>query len=200
MSNAFNARKLLKLFGLFLLFYAASLALWLWLKGPYQNVVNTVCFKAAGWTYDVKLLDTHLQDDGTTVMTATNRYVSLDLGGKDRKVVFDILLDIDAITFNVPMTLALLLSIVIVLEGKRKKEEIFNGMMLLVMLHFVTMYVVSISLILSTAEQSKDLRFYLQGAWMPKELLLNIGSLLSHYAARFEPFLIAVFVWWRMNK
>ncbi|GEM_PF-2518902 len=195
------ARKLLKLFGLFLLFYAVTLPLWLGLKAPYQNVVNTVSFKAAAWLYDMKLLKTAIRPDGTTVMTVTNRYASVGLDGKDKRVVFDASLDIGAITFNVPMTLALVLAIVTVMGASRKEkiDALVNAAALLVLLHFLTMFVISLSIIVGTAGQSKDLAFYLAHKWMPRELLVNLGSLLSSYAARFEPFLIAVFVWWQLN-
>lgn len=201
MNTVFPARKLLKLFGFFLLFYALSLPLWLGLKAPYQKVVNTVAFKTAAWLYDIRLLKTQLQPDGTTVMTATNRYASVNLEGKDNRVVFDAILDIDAITFNVPMTLALVLAIVTVLGASKKErfDAIINAMALLVALHFLTMIVVSLSVIIGTTEQSPALAFYLQHKWMPRELLVNLGSLLSAYAARFEPFLIALFVWWQLN-
>lgn len=201
MNTVLPTRKLLKLFGFFLLFYAAALPLWLGLKAPYQNIVNIVSFKAAGWVYDIRLTQTQVQPDGTTIMTATNRYATVSLDGKDNRVVFDALLDIDAVTFNVPMTLALILSIVTVLGAGRKErfDAVFNGMALLIALHFLTMFVISLSIILATAEQSTALAFYLQHKWMPRELLVNLGSLLSSYAARFEPFLIAVFVWWTLS-
>jgi len=94
------------------------------------------------------------------------------------------------------------ISIVLVYAGsrKQKQDQIFNGMFLLVGLHFLTMFVISLSLIVSTALGNDDLMFYLKHAWMPQELLINLGSLLSSYAARFEPFLIALFVWWRMQS
>lgn len=201
MSTVPSTRKLLKLFGFFLLFYAIVLPLWLGLKAPYQQVVNTVAFKTAGWFYDIKLLHTQLQPDGTTVMTAANRYTSIGYGGKDNNVIFDALLDIDAITFNVPMTLALVLAILTVMPTSRKEkfDAMLNAMVLLVLLHFITMVVISLSIIISTTDQSQNLALYLQHKWMPKELLVNLGSLLSAYAARFEPFLIALFVWWQLS-
>ena len=195
-------RKLLQLFGLFLLFYALALPLWLGLKAPYQQVVNTVAFKTAGWLYDIRLMQSKTLPDGTTVMTATNRYASVGFDGKDNRVVFDANLDIDAITFNVPMTLALVLAIVTVMGAGRKEkwDALINASALLVILHFLTMFVISLSIIISTADQSEGLAFYLQHKWMPRELLVNLGSLLSSYAARFEPFLIAVFVWWQLGR
>jgi len=71
---------------------------------------------------------------------------------------------------------------------------------LLVGLHFITMFVIALSLIVSTTLSNDDLMFYMQHAYLPQELLINLGSLLSNYAARFEPFLIALFVWWRMQR
>lgn len=201
MNTVPSARKLLKLFGFFLLFYAIVLPLWLGLKAPYQQVVNTVAFKTAGWCYDIKLLHSQLQPDGTTVMTAANRYASVGYGGKDTSVVFDALLDIDAITFNVPMTLALVLAILAVMQTTRKEkfDALFNASALLIGLHFLTMFIISLSIIINTADQSENLALYLQHKWMPKTLLVNLGSLLSAYAARFEPFLIALFVWWQLS-
>ena len=185
----------------FLLFYAISLPLWLGVKTTYQQIVTVPMFKAAGWVYDIRLVEAHTEAENI-IMTATNRYPSIGFDGKDRSVVFDTALDIDAITFNLPMTLALLLAIVLTYASstKQKKDQIFNGMALLIGLHFLTMYVVSLSLIVSTALGNKDLMSYLQHAYLPQELLINLGSLLSSYAARFEPFLIALFVWWRMQS
>ncbi len=196
-----NLRKIAKLFGLFLLFYAITLPLWLGVKTTYQQIVTVPMFKAAGWVYDIRLVEAHTEVENI-IMTATNRYPSIGFDGKDRSVVFDTSLDIDAITFNLPMTLALLLSIVLTYASsvQQKKDQIFNGMALLIGLHFLTMFVVSLSLIVSTALGNKDLMFYLQHAYLPQELLINLGSLLSGYAARFEPFLIALFVWWRMQS
>ncbi len=192
---------LLKLFGFFLLFYAIALPIWLGVKAPYQNVINTTSFLTSSWIYDIKMLQIHRQDDGTTIVTATNRYSTIGLDGKSDRVIFDILLDIDAITFNVPMTLALLLAIVSTLKSRRseKIDAIVTGMALLAALHFVTMFVVCISLYIGTMEHSKDLAIYLQDKHLPKELLINLGSLLSSYAARFEPFLIAIFIWWKLS-
>ncbi len=201
MNTLLSARKLLKLFGFFLLFYAIVLPLWLSLKAPYQQVVNTIAFKTAGWCYDIKLLHSRLQPDGTTVMTAANRYTAVGYGGKDNNVIFDALLDIDAITFNVPMTLALVLAILAVMKTTRKEkfDALFNASALLIGLHFLTMFIITLSIIISTADQSENLALYLQHKWMPKALLVNVGTLLSAYAARFEPFLIALFVWWQLG-
>jgi len=196
-----NLRKIAKLFGLFLLFYAITLPLWLGVKTTYQYIVTVPMFKAAGWVYDIRLVEAHTEVENI-IMTATNRYPSIGFNGKDRSVVFDISLDIDAITFNLPMTLALLLSIVLTYASSRKQKQnqILNGMALLIGLHFLTMFVVSLSLIVSTALGNEDLKFYLLHAYLPQDLLINLGSLLSSYAARFEPFLIALFVWWRMQS
>ncbi len=191
-----------KLFGFFLLFYLICLAMWLSLKAPYQSVINTVAFKTSAWIYDIKMLNIEQLSDQTTLITATNSYASIDLDGKDSRVVFDITLDIDAITFNVPMTLALLLAIITTLKTtkKQKVDALINGMALLAALHFVTMFIVCISLIIGVAEQSDALSTYLQHRWMPRELLINLGSFLSSYAARFEPFLIAVLIWWSIKS
>jgi len=54
-----NLRKVAKLFGFFLLFYAVTLPLWLGVKTVYQQIVTVPMFKAAGWVYDIRLVEAH---------------------------------------------------------------------------------------------------------------------------------------------
>lgn len=194
-----NRQSVIRLFSGFLILYALLLPAWLQVKSLYQPVVNVTAFRAA-WCYDLRILNARVLQDGTTQLRAANRYVLLKVSGDDEPIVFDVILDSDAVMFNVPMTLALLLSIVLMRHRNNRGVNVVSGMLALTLLHLITMLIVSFSTIIGVAVASKALAHYLQHAWMPEELLFNLGSLLSHYAARFEPFLIAVFVWSRSQS
>lgn len=195
-------RQILKLFGLFLLFYALSLPLWLGMKDLYQELTAPMMFNLAGWVYDLQVSPPQMHE-GILLFSVKNKYVLIDQHFKDIGFIFDVQLQVDAITFNVPMTLALMLALVF---GYNKREEIkradlvTNGLLALLLLHLVTFFIVSVSLIFSTVELAENVSYYFKDSFMPREFVVNLGSLLSTYAARFEPFLIALYVWYQLKS
>ena len=126
------------------------------------------------------------------------------MGPKGIMAPFEIELkfDVESVTFNVPMTLSLITAIILFYGGAwREKLRLAGiGMAALLALHVVTLLIIETSLVAETTETSPLMHFYLSRFTLPLELLENLGMMLNSYAARFEPFLIAVLVWWKTNN
>jgi len=107
----------------------------------------------------------------------------------------------EAVTFNVPMTLALLLAIV--LSAKLSKEQrwdiLSTGVLLLFLLHLISMATFALCVIEQTQQINPYVHFYLTQHWMPGDYICSIKDFLVNYAARFEPFLIGLYAWWRVK-
>lgn len=202
MQNPTAIRQSLRLFGVFLLCYAFTLPLWLGLKGHYQQLGAAWMFEAAGSVYDMKV-QSHGLEGRELLFSVRNAKPSMDTMNKERGFIFDASLDVNAITFNVPMTLSLMLSMVFVFRRTKRVDSVdvlLNGMLALFVLHLLTFFIVSLSVLIGTAEQSDDIMYYLRDAWLPQEFIINFGTMLSSYAARFEPFVIALYVWYQLQK
>ncbi len=195
-----NRSSVLKLFGLFVLAYAIFLPSWLVLKNPYNRFVTELSFRAAAWKYDLHVTQSTMHGREIT-FSISNSTPILGPRGMMAPFVMDLSLDVESVTFNVPMTLSLLTALIFTFGGARREKIrlALIGMGALVALHLVTLSVIAVSLFAGTTETSPLLQFYLSRFTLPVTLLENLGMLLNSYAARFEPFLIAILLWWRFE-
>ncbi|MEA3523776.1 MAG: hypothetical protein U9R50_12490 [Campylobacterota bacterium] len=195
-----NSKIILKFFGIFILAYAIFLPTWLIVKNPYNRAITEVSFALSSWKYDLHVSQSTMKGREMT-FTVSNTIPILDARGNNKGFFIDLSFDIESVTFNIPMTLSLL-SALILSFGISAKENIrltLVGMGALLALHIVTLIVISISLFAGAAQSSQVVHFYLSRFSLPMDVLDNLGMILNSYAARFEPFLIAIIVWWQLQ-
>ncbi len=191
----------LRLFGVFILAYAVILPSWLLVKDGYNRFATESAFRVAAWKYDLHV--THSTMNGREMtFTLSNTIPMMGPKGMMAPFEIDLSLDIESVTFNVPMTLSLLCALLLTFTTLQKAalRASIIGLGALLGLHLLTLSVIAASLFAGTTTSNPVLHFYFSRFFLPIELLENLGMLLNSYAARFEPFLIAVLVWWQLHN
>jgi hypothetical protein len=195
-----NSKTVLKFFAIFIIAYAIFLPSWLVVKNPYNRAITEVAFAISSWKYDLHVSESKMVGREMT-FSVSNSIPILGARGKSQNFIIDLSFDIESVTFNIPMTLSLL-SALILSFGLSLKENLrltLIGMGALLALHVITLIVISISLFAGATESAAIVHFYLSRFSLPINLLENLGMILNSYAARFEPFLIAILVWWQLQ-
>jgi hypothetical protein len=195
-----NSKTILKFFAIFIVAYALFLPSWLFIKNPYNRAITESAFAISSWKYDLHV--SHSEMSGRELLfSVSNTTPILGENGKSRDFIIDLSFDIESVTFNVPMTLSLIMALIFTF-GHSLKENIrllLIGLGALLTLHIVTLIVISTSLFAGAMSSSPVVHFYLSRFYMPEAILENLGMILNSYAARFEPFLIAILVWWQLS-
>lgn len=195
-----NSKTVLKFFAIFIIAYALFLPSWLVVKNPYNRAITEIAFALSSWKYDLHVSKSSMVGREMT-FSVSNSIPILGAQGKRQDFIIDLSFDIESVTFNIPMTLSLL-SALILTFGLSLKENLrltLIGMGSLLALHIITLVVISISLFAGATESAQVVHFYLSRFTLPINLLENLGMILNSYAARFEPFLIAILVWWQLQ-
>ncbi|RUM66633.1 MAG: hypothetical protein DSZ03_00855 [Sulfurimonas sp.] len=192
---------ILAVFLYFLVSFALILPLWLQVNTLYNHTLTNIVFHLAALKYELTITQTHIQDK-EIVFSFENSTPIKDFNDRMRVINAHVTLHTGSVTFNVPMTLALLLALTFSFRAPRKKKMalIAKSMLLLFLLHVVTLYVITLSTLIQSAESSALMHFYLNRFYLPREFIFNTASILNSYAARFEPFLLAIFVWWTLQS
>jgi uncharacterized membrane protein YfbV (UPF0208 family) len=195
-----NSKIALKFFAIFILSYALFLSTWLVIKNPYNRAITEISFALSTWKYDLHVKESSMQGREMT-FSVSNTIPMMGPRGAMAPFIIDLTFDIESVTFNIPMTLSLLAAIIFTLGGSIKEKLRLSaiGMGALFALHVITLIVISISLFAGSTSNSAVVHFYLSRFSMPLEFLENFGMILNSYAVRFEPFLIAILVWWQLE-
>ncbi len=193
-----------KIFAIFLYFlvsFSLVLPLWLQINNAYNHALSNIVFHMAALKYELNITQTNI--NGSEIQFHIRNSTPIkDFRNQLRVIDANIMLDTSSITFNVPMTLSLLLALAFSFRAPRPKKValIVKSMLLLFLLHCVTLYAIALSTLIQSTESSSLMHFYLNRFYLPKEFIFNTASLLNSYAARFEPFLLAIFVWWQLQQ
>ncbi len=192
--------KIVKILFFFLLSFALILPVWLQINSYYSHFITNITFHAAALKYEFNITKTAVQGKQIT-FTIKNKTPIKDFREIERVIDADITLDTSSITFNVPMTLALLLALTLSFNGsiKAKSYLLLKSMGLLLLLHVITILIISVSTLIQSAYSSPLMQFYLNRFYLPQEFIFNLASILNSYASRFEPFLLAIFTWWMLQ-
>ncbi len=193
--------KIFTIFLYFLVSFALILPLWLQVNRFYNHTLTNIVFHLAALKYELTITQTAIKDNEIT-FSLTNTTAIKDFNDRIRTIDAHVTLDTGSVTFNVPMTLSLLLALTLSFRAPRQKKAalILKSMTLLLLLHLVTLYVIALSTLIQSAGNSTLMHFYLNRFYLPQELIFNTASMLNSYAARFEPFLLAIFVWWMLQN
>ncbi len=195
-----NSKTILKFFAIFIVAYAVFLPSWLVVKNPYNRAITEVAFEISSWKYDLHVSDSKMKGREMT-FSVENSTPILSRYGKNSNFIIDLSFDVESVTFNVPMTLSLIFALIFTfgVSLRDNLRLISVGLIALLTLHVITLVVISTSLFAGSMESSRVVQFYLSRYTLPIKLLENLGMILNSYAARFEPFLIAIIVWWQLK-
>ena len=201
MKKSLLHNKIVKILLYFLLSFTLLLPVWLQINTSYNHFITNITFHAAALKYEFKVTKTVLKNREIT-FSINNTTPIKDFRGVERVIDADITLDTSSITFNVPMTLSLLLALTLTFSGsiKEKSYLLLKSMGLLLLLHVITILIISVSTLIQSAYNLQLMQFYLNRFYLPQEFIFNLASILNSYASRFEPFLLAIFMWWMLQK
>ena len=191
----------LKLFGLFLALFLPILGSWIYIKDYYNRFITNLAFELGAHYYDLRIVDSTTKD-GSLVFHIKNSLPMRDIAGKSHDFELEAAIDMEAVTFNVPMTLALLLAIILTagIPFRKKREIVFKGVLFLFLLHIGSMLLFSLCTIAEIAQTNPYIHFYLSRHYLAGEALCALKDFLINYAARFEPFLIALYAWFEIHR
>jgi hypothetical protein len=196
-----NSKIILKFFAIFIVAYAVFLPSWLLIKNPYNRAITEVSFAISTWKYDLHVSESKMQGREMT-FSVSNTIPILGARGKSQDFIIDLSFDIESVTFNMPMTFSLITALILSF-GSSWRENIrlsLIGLSALLALHLLTLTVISTSLFAGATKSAIIVHYYLSRFNLPIDLLENLGMILNSYAARFEPFLIAILVWWQLQN
>ena len=194
-----KTKELYKIFLFFILSYMVILPIWLNVNFIYNKSITNLAFKIACWKYDFTIVKSKI-DGKDIIYDIKNRINIRDTANKERKISANIVMIIEWVTRNVPMTLSLLLAIIFTYAYKKFWYPFLYGVVALIGLHIFTLIIISFGVIISASFQSPLMHFYISRYSMPTEILYYIGTFLGNYAYLFEPFLISFIAWLNLSK
>ena len=194
--------RVVKIFLYFLIFLIPSVFLWININQHYNRFISLSAFSITARYYDLTI-ESIEEKEGYIIFKIKNALPMQDLYGKGRDFEMEISLDMEAVTFNIPMTVSILLAILLASNlGWKKRWEIFyTGLLLLFLLHMASMLLYSLCAIKEIAQNSGPyVAYYINRHLTAPHILCVLKDFLINYAARFEPFLIALYAWVEIKK
>ena len=175
-----NSKIILKFFAVFILAYAVFLPSWLVIKNPYNRAVTEVAFALSSWKYDLHVSDSKMEDR-ELIFSVSNTTPIIDRRGKSKNFIIDLSFNIESVTFNIPMTLSLVIALIFTFGASMKENIRFAciGFAALLALHIITLIVISTSLFAGAMGSSQIVHFYLNRFTLPIDLLENLGMILK---------------------
>lgn len=185
--------RVVKYLSLFLISFAISLTLWFLIKDIYYISLAKISSELLAFKYDLTLLDFELksQDIVLAEFVSDRVYPFSNLPRFQTIVEID---NIEYIVFNLPLTIAIILTLTL---KNFKFKTLFEALLLLMALHIGSLYI-SILHILSEAPHfiGAFQDYYL----LSKELLKKIEIFFINYLIKAEPFLIGLYIIFRDFK
>ena len=187
---------ILKITFTFLLLFAPILGGWIYTKKYYNFFVTSFPFYLVANYYKLTPIKNSIKGKDI-IFTIKNSIPLLDINGKSHNFSLDISIDMEAVTFNTPLTLSILLAIILIAKVPRQKkwEIFFTGIALLFLLHITSMLLFTLCIIKAMTTLNPYIHYYIHQHFIAGEMLCAIKDFLIHYASRFEPFLIAFYAW-----
>lgn len=148
------------------------------------------------WQFDFELVKINIIDKHSL-----NFFFSNDYFEKMRVTLAPFKLTTSVITYNIPMTLSATVALIIV--KSRKKLDyllIVYVFIILMLLHLLTLYISSVGSFVKASFTQPILADYISGYSIVLDDYKYLGRFLIHYAIRFEPFMMMVFVWYFLQK
>jgi len=201
-----NLKKLVWLFVTFIVLYAATLFVWLKVHKHYDHTLTRLSYQLLSHVYDFSILRIKPDKKGVIRIYTVPHYKIKVPNGKDRQMVMglDMYKNTGIITTNTPMSIALFLALILTFarDWKRKAVLFVEGMLFLLLLHFVSNMATAMEHYFDFIRRySIYMQPYLDRFWIPSnETLTMLRFFFNTFMSRFEPFLLAIFIWFELQR
>lgn len=172
---------------IFLLTYAAALFVWIQIKPAYGTVLTQMGSRLAGWTAGLEVEKiAHGKEDATVTFT---RPLLTGRGLAD--YLIELKISVSNYSFNVPLTFALVTALLPFFRWRKK--SLLEAGLILVCIHLLYIYsYCNLELFYNLSKSgiktpSRPVQYLLQFMW----------AFTDNMIIRFEPFLVAVYLWLR---
>ena len=171
----------------FLLSYVIFLVIWVQIKPLYGNLLAHVGAPLAAWTTGARMVDI---DQGQELADVTFSYYAETVKGSG-DVILDVKIPVSNYSFNVPLTLALIAGLFVFFRWR--PQTLVEACLILVLIHVSYIYFLCTLQIFYQLAMGqikvppKWVQFTVQFMW----------GFTDNLIIRFEPFLIAVYLWLR---
>jgi hypothetical protein len=175
---------------LFFITYSVVLILWIQVKPYYGNTLTHVGSRLAAWSAGFRVETVH---HGKEVATITFAYPVLTKHGMG-DILLDVKIAVSQYSFNVPLTFALVAGLFPFFRWRAR--SLIEACIILLFIHLLYIsFFCSLQLFYHLAQAgiktpSKPLQFFLQFMW----------AFADNMVIRFEPFLVAVYLWFRNRE
>jgi len=193
----------LRLFITFVTVYMCTIIVWKQFDNYYQRgVVNTVCH-ILGWQYDFEIINVNLNSNEKAFDVQMISKFALEKRNKEktRINIRNYVWQPIAVSFNMPISLSIMLCIMIFYKQFNYKL-FFKLSLLIVSLHFLFFYFHMLQIFYKMTFNNVALYPILKSEFffLDKNTAAYIRLFMEKYVMRFEPFLIGVLVWWQIAK
>ena len=176
--------------GIFVVTYSIFLILWIQVKPHYGNMLTHVGSRLSAWSAGACVEEVR---HGNEVATITFAYPVVT---KQRRgdILLDVKVAVSSYSFNVPLTFALLVGLFPLFRWRIR--YLIEACFILLFIHLLYIsFFCSLQLFYHLAQAgiktpSKTVQFCLQFMW----------AFTDNMIIRFEPFLVAVYLWFRNRK
>lgn len=175
---------------LFCITYSIFLILWVQVKPYYGNMLTHVGSRLAAWSAGACVEEVR---HGKEVATITFAYPVVTKKGRG-DILLDVKIAVSSYSFNVPLTFALLAGLFPLFRWRIR--SLIEACFILLFIHLLCIsFFCSLKLFYHLTQAgvktpSKIVQFFLQFMW----------AFLDNMIIRFEPFLVAVYLWFRNRK
>jgi hypothetical protein len=182
-----NLKRLLLAIVVFFLSYFVILAIWLQVKPYYGAMLARWGTYPAAWTAGFKVRQIAHDHETATIELSRTGMSAKGIA----ELVVDIKMGVSAYSFNVPLTLALALAILPLVNWPR--QAFLEACLILLTIHWLYVYT---NAILELYKQRTNAGMQPVGPWF--QLVLQFAwSFTDNMIIRFEPFLVAVYLYLR---
>ncbi len=175
----------------FVVSYLVTLLVWLYLKNYYAILTVKVASNVTAILKGVKLTNMSVESDKCVAYFLYEKYIPLK---GLVKAEMDIALWTSKYTYNVPLTIALIVSFALITRWKKRSIfEVAFILFLVHMLYIVTFQGLQIYYVLASEQlikQSKIVQFIWEFLW----------NFTNSMVIRFEPFLVILYLYFRQIK
>lgn len=177
-------------FSIFFLAYLFFLVLWIQVKPYYGHMLTQVGTRLAAWTTGLRVEEI---EHGKEVATITFARTVMTRHGID-DLLLDLKIEVSKYSFNVPLTFALVAGLFPIF--KWRKRSLIEACFMLLFIHLLYIYFFCTLQLFYNLTQvgiktpSKALQFFLQFMW----------AFTDNMIIRFEPFLVATYLWLRNTE
>lgn len=174
----------------FCLTYLLFLILWIQVKPYYGNMITQVGARLAASTTGLRVEQIRHGKEVATITFARTVLTKKGLGD----ILLDLRISVSNYSFNVPLTLALVAGLFPFF--KWRKKSLIEACFILLFIHllyiyfFCTLHVLHQLTLVGMKAPPKTVQFLLQFMW----------TFTDNMVIRFEPFLVAVYLWLRNTK